>query len=323
MRDRYSERGGSRWDDEDRRAYESRARDRERGGYGPGDRGFFERAGDEVRSWFGDEDAQRRRIDDERDEGRGRGEWSGPNRGRDRDWSREPGDREWSRQWGYVEGSGPSYGDRSRESSRGYGDTSRGYERYGSGMSSYGSGTSTYGSGSSGYGSTTRGYGAWGRDRTSDRESWGGQGPGGFGSPGQGTSASGREWDWSGGGDWGRSGANRSWTSGPHSGRGPRNYQRSDERIREDICERLSDHSYLDPSDVEILVVAGEVTLQGTVNDRWAKRTAEELAEGVSGVKEVHNQLRVPHGTQGHETQDRENQTRGTTGQQQRGNWAA
>ena len=28
------------------------------------DRGFFDRAGDEVRSWFGDEDAGRRRLRD-------------------------------------------------------------------------------------------------------------------------------------------------------------------------------------------------------------------------------------------------------------------
>ncbi len=33
------------------------------------DRGFFERAGDEVRSWFGDEEAERRRRQDDRDTG--------------------------------------------------------------------------------------------------------------------------------------------------------------------------------------------------------------------------------------------------------------
>jgi hypothetical protein len=36
------------------------------GGYGSQDRGFFDRAGDEVRSWFGDEEAERRRLMDER-----------------------------------------------------------------------------------------------------------------------------------------------------------------------------------------------------------------------------------------------------------------
>jgi len=43
--------------------------DRDRSGYGrgdPDDRGFFDRAGDELRSWFGDEEAQRRREEDYR-----------------------------------------------------------------------------------------------------------------------------------------------------------------------------------------------------------------------------------------------------------------
>lgn len=39
---------------------------RDRGGYGRDDRGFFDRAGDEVRSWFGDEEAERRRERDAR-----------------------------------------------------------------------------------------------------------------------------------------------------------------------------------------------------------------------------------------------------------------
>jgi len=37
------------------------------------ERGFFERAGDEIASWFGDDDAERRRRDDgrmNRDDGR-------------------------------------------------------------------------------------------------------------------------------------------------------------------------------------------------------------------------------------------------------------
>jgi hypothetical protein len=38
----------------------------DRGRYDPEDRGFFDRAGDEVRSWFGDEEAERRRRMDER-----------------------------------------------------------------------------------------------------------------------------------------------------------------------------------------------------------------------------------------------------------------
>ena len=82
-------------------------------------------------------------------------------------------------------------------------------------------------------------------------------------------------------------------TTGAHAGRGPRNYQRADERIREDICERLTQHSDLDASDLDIRVQNGAVTLDGTVTDRWAKRTAEDVADGVWGVKEVINQIRI------------------------------
>jgi len=93
---------------------------------------------------------------------------------------------------------------------------------------------------------------------------------------------------------------------GEHRGKGPRNYRRSDERIKEDINDRLSDHPFIDASDVEVTVVNSEVTLTGTVNDRREKRLAEDLAENVSGVNNVENKLRVNRGTIG--------STAGTTG---------
>ena len=37
----------------------------------------------------------------------------------------------------------------------------------------------------------------------------------------------------------------------------------------------------------------GEVTLTGDVSERWDKRRAEDLAEDVAGVREVHNNIRV------------------------------
>lgn len=80
---------------------------------------------------------------------------------------------------------------------------------------------------------------------------------------------------------------------GEYRGRGPRNYRRSDERIREDVNDRLTDHDFLDASDIEVSVSNGEVTLTGTVNNRYAKRLAEEIAESVSGVTNVENRLRV------------------------------
>lgn len=76
-------------------------------------------------------------------------------------------------------------------------------------------------------------------------------------------------------------------------GRGPKGYQRSDERIREDVCERLTDDDYIDASDMEVTVSAGTVTLAGTVDGRSTKRRAEDLAESVTGVRDVLNQLRV------------------------------
>jgi hypothetical protein len=42
-----------------------------------------------------------------------------------------------------------------------------------------------------------------------------------------------------------------------------------------------------------VKVQNGEVTLTGTVDSREAKRMVEDFVDQVSGVKEVHNQLRV------------------------------
>lgn len=80
---------------------------------------------------------------------------------------------------------------------------------------------------------------------------------------------------------------------GPFSGQGPQGYQKSDDRILDEVCDRLTRHGQLDASDMEVNVNNGEVTLTGTVNDRRAKRMAEDTVESVSGVKDVHNELKV------------------------------
>jgi osmotically-inducible protein OsmY len=80
---------------------------------------------------------------------------------------------------------------------------------------------------------------------------------------------------------------------GKFRGLGPKNYRRSDDRMREEVCERLTDNEWLDASDVEVNVVAAEVILTGTVDSRYAKRLAENIAESVSGVSNVQNNLRV------------------------------
>lgn len=82
-------------------------------------------------------------------------------------------------------------------------------------------------------------------------------------------------------------------TMDQYRGRGPRDYTRSDDRIREDANDRLTDDWSVDASDVTVSVDKGEVTLSGTVSDRRAKRCAEDCVEDVSGVKHVQNNLRI------------------------------
>ena len=74
--------------------------------------------------------------------------------------------------------------------------------------------------------------------------------------------------------------------------RPPRGYQRSDDRIREDVCEQLMEGP-VDVGDVEVSVSNGEVTLSGTVEERWEKRAIEDIAAHVRGVHDVHNRVRV------------------------------
>ncbi|HVF45172.1 MAG TPA: BON domain-containing protein [Pyrinomonadaceae bacterium] len=81
--------------------------------------------------------------------------------------------------------------------------------------------------------------------------------------------------------------------SGLYRGRGPKNYRRSDDRIREEINDRLTDNDWLDASDIDVSVGSGEVMLSGTVDSRYSKRLAEDIAESVTGVAHVQNNLRV------------------------------
>lgn len=84
-----------------------------------------------------------------------------------------------------------------------------------------------------------------------------------------------------------------------HYGRGPRGFTRSDERIREDACERLTFDWSVDASDIEVNVSNGEVTLTGSVESRYSKRHAEDIVDDVAGVRYVQNNLRVREATEG------------------------
>jgi hypothetical protein len=83
---------------------------------------------------------------------------------------------------------------------------------------------------------------------------------------------------------------------GAHFGKGPKGYQRSDERIREDVCDRLAQDDELDASDITVSTSGGEVTLEGSVPDRHSKHRAEDIVDAVSGVSDIHNRLKVDKG---------------------------
>lgn len=80
---------------------------------------------------------------------------------------------------------------------------------------------------------------------------------------------------------------------GPHRGTGPVGYVRADARIRENVCEALTDHADIDASRIEVGVEHGEVTLRGTVPDRATRHLAEDVALQCAGVRDVLDELRV------------------------------
>jgi hypothetical protein len=79
----------------------------------------------------------------------------------------------------------------------------------------------------------------------------------------------------------------------PAQRRGPKGYKRSDERIREDICERLMLSAFIDSSEVTIEVKDGKVIMEGTVPERRMKHAIEDMAEATAGVNDVENNVRV------------------------------
>ena len=183
--DRYDTRGNPRderprWRDE---RYESRDRGYDRGYSGREDRGFFERAGDEIASWFGDDEAERRRHEDQRMMERERGSGGGPDWRRDEDRGRFFG-RDWDRGRSRDEDRGRFFGQgrdqdrghydrdedrstRERWGERGYGrEAERGYRPmtgdYGRSEEFFAA--SGYGRGERGFGDYERSQSPYGRD---------------------------------------------------------------------------------------------------------------------------------------------------------------
>jgi hypothetical protein len=74
---------------------------------------------------------------------------------------------------------------------------------------------------------------------------------------------------------------------------GPKDYQRSDERMREDICDALMRSGHLDSSDVTVEITAAKAVLDGTVPERWMKHAIEDLADACPGIQDIENRIRV------------------------------
>jgi osmotically-inducible protein OsmY len=231
----------------------------------------------------------------DRDENRYRED---PSRDRANEWRSQSRDRDWN--------SGRDYGrDYGRENSPGYNrdygrDTERQFgsqypeRNYGQSYAGYESRRfpSTFGS------SEDQRYGRdWNRDRTNESERNYGYGSDfGYGQQSRGDYR-GRERE-EGFGQQLRETGQRVMGKIKRAFRGTKGYKRSDDRIREDVNDRLSLQEQLDPSEIEVAVSNGEVTLTGSVTTRREKFLAEEISDDVSGVSEVNNQLRVGRATQ-------------------------
>jgi osmotically-inducible protein OsmY len=74
---------------------------------------------------------------------------------------------------------------------------------------------------------------------------------------------------------------------------GPKGYQRSDERLKEDISERLYGAYHIDSSEVTISVMGGKATLDGVVPSRHMKHAIEDMVDACPGVTEIDNRIRV------------------------------
>jgi len=77
---------------------------------------------------------------------------------------------------------------------------------------------------------------------------------------------------------------------------GPRGYQRSDERLREEVYDRLIQQTDIDVSDIEVAATEGVITLSGAVDSRWEKHRVEDLVDSIWGAKDIRNNLRVKSG---------------------------
>jgi osmotically-inducible protein OsmY len=264
---------------EERNYYTSRGRDREQQG-GPQDWREFQNQ--EGREWYETEQPEWQGGGQDYESGRFRGS-SGEGRGMRSSFSGQGSQERYGRQE-FGRGGQGQFGRGSEREEHGSYAQRGGGESFGQGRQSFGQGQrSQHGQHFENYGQEN-----WRTQRERSQEGRFGQqygsgqsGEYGFGQRGQSGSQ---------GGQYGYG------QRGQFSGRGPKGYRRSDERIQEDINERLTQDPDIDAWEIEVQVQSGEVILTGTVDDRQTKHRVEDIAEAVSGVKDVQNQIRVKKG---------------------------
>jgi hypothetical protein len=74
---------------------------------------------------------------------------------------------------------------------------------------------------------------------------------------------------------------------------GPKGYQRSDERLKEDISERLMEAVHIDSREVTVEVRDAKVVLEGVVPDRRMRHAIEDLVDACPGVQDIDNRVGV------------------------------
>jgi osmotically-inducible protein OsmY len=80
---------------------------------------------------------------------------------------------------------------------------------------------------------------------------------------------------------------------GPQRPAGMQEQGDEDTRIWNEVSACLTDDWYVDGTEIAVSVADGEVTLDGIVENRAEKRLAEDCADSVPGVVDVHNNLRI------------------------------
>ncbi len=79
----------------------------------------------------------------------------------------------------------------------------------------------------------------------------------------------------------------------PFYGFAPRNYQKTDQQILNEVCERLTLHGELDVRDIDVHCRNGVIRLEGSVPSRWMRRAIEAVTESVYGVADVEDELEI------------------------------